>query len=120
MSLLQWITSTIAVLALILLLGRAGRWMIQRGTFESGPAAQIGQWRVAPDARVRAVRVFDEVHLLLETRRDTSHLETLPLAEFQKKQAGSADYDQPSIRRLFPRRQRSTARTTRPRPVDGR
>lgn len=113
MSWLQWVTSTIAVLALILLLGRMARWMLERGSFESGPATQVGSWRVAPDARVRAVRVLDEVHLLLENRRDTTLLQSLSHEDFEKQRAESAPSSDSPMLRLFPGRARQ-ARSSRP------
>jgi flagellar biogenesis protein FliO len=86
MNALQWIASTIAVLTLILLIGRAARWLLARSGFESGACGQMAQWRVAPDASVRAIRVFDEVHLVLETRRHAAPLTTLAVEEFEAKQ----------------------------------
>jgi hypothetical protein len=109
MNVLQWIASTIAVLTLILLMGRAARWMLARGAFESGPCGQLAQWRVAADASVRAIRVFDQVHLIMETRRHATTLDSFSVAEFEAKMAAQPAADRPAILRLFPL-QRNAAR----------
>ncbi len=102
MSILQWVTSTIAVLALILLLGRALRFLMARGAFESGPCSQVGQWRVAPDAAVRAVKVMDRVYLTLETRRQTVALDTLSVRDFEDLLPHPADTSGSFLLRILP------------------
>lgn len=79
---LQWISATIAVLALILLMARGLRWMLDRSRRGGGPVSQVGAWRVAPDASVRAVRTFGRVHLLYERGRESVLLESVDTAEF--------------------------------------
>lgn len=77
-----WITGTLTVLALILLLGKAARWLLRTSAATNLSAATLAAWRVGPDARVRAVRVLDRVYLLYERGRESTLLDELPAAEF--------------------------------------
>lgn len=80
---LQWIGATVGVLALVLLLAHGMRRVLERTRTQSGSIHQIGSWRVAPDASVRAVRVLGRVHLLYERGRETVVLESVPAEEAQ-------------------------------------
>ena len=73
---LQWFGATLAVLALVLLLAHGMRRVMERTQSGRGAIRQIGAWRVAPDASVRAVRVLDRVHVLYERGRESVVLET--------------------------------------------
>lgn len=74
---LQWIGATFAVLALVLLLAHGLRRLLERSRPTDGNIRQVGSWRVAPDASVRAVRVLDQVHVLYERGRETVVLDTM-------------------------------------------
>lgn len=80
---IQWISATIAVLALFLLAARGLRFVLERSRRQGGNVLQVGAWRVAPDASVRAVRAFGRVHLLYERGRESVLLETLEGGEFE-------------------------------------
>jgi len=109
MNLLQWLASTIAVLTLIVMMGRAAKWMLVRGAFDNAAARQMAQWRVSPDASVRAVRIFDEVHLVLETRKQSSTLRSMDLAEFEALTAAQPSSKASGILELLPRRRERSA-----------
>lgn len=87
---LQWISATIAVLALFLLAARVLRFMLDRSRRQGGNVTQVGAWRVAPDASVRAVRTFGRVHLLYERGRESVLLETLEGADFEQRSGAVA------------------------------
>jgi hypothetical protein len=87
---LTWISGTLAVLALVLLLGRLGQWALRRGAAAHLAAATVGQWRVGADARVRAVRVLGCVYVLYERGRETTLLTALAAADFDTALQGSA------------------------------
>lgn len=74
---LQWFGATFAVLALVLLLAHGLKRFMERARPSHGPIQQVGSWRVAPDASVRAVRVLDRVHVLYERGRESVVLESL-------------------------------------------
>lgn len=80
---IQWISATIAVLALFLLAARGLRFLLERSRRQGGNVVQVAAWRVAPDASVRAVRTFGRVHLLYERGRESVLLETLEGGEFE-------------------------------------
>lgn len=82
---LQWFGATFAVLALVLLMAHGLRRFMERSRPTDGSIRQVGSWRVAPDANVRAVRVLDQVHVLYERGRETVVLDTMGverIAEF--------------------------------------
>ena len=89
MTAFTWISATALVLGLILLLGRGARWLGARGPADA-PARQRDQWRVAPDARVRAVEVLGKVHLLYERGRVAVVLETLSREDYENRAAERA------------------------------
>jgi len=71
-----WFLSTLAVLALVAGLGLAGRWVLRRVSPPSPAVRQVGQWRVATDAQVRAVEVLGRVHLVYERGRESTVLDS--------------------------------------------
>ncbi|HKK71579.1 MAG TPA: hypothetical protein VKA86_10205 [Candidatus Krumholzibacteria bacterium] len=73
----QWFAATIAVIALVLILAHGVRFVLDRNRSTRGPVTQVGAWRIAPDASVRAVRVLGNVHLVYERGRESMLLETL-------------------------------------------
>jgi flagellar biogenesis protein FliO len=73
----QWFAATIAVIALVLILAHGVRFLLDRSRSSRGPVTQVGAWRIAPDASVRAVRVLGHVHLVYERGRESMLLETL-------------------------------------------
>lgn len=73
----QWFAATIAVIALVLILAHGMRFVFDRSRSARGPVTQVGAWRIAPDASVRAVRVLGHVHLVYERGRESVLLETL-------------------------------------------
>lgn len=74
---LQLIAATFAVLALVLMLAHGMRRFLERSRTSNAAVHQVGSWRVAPDASVRAVRVLDRVHLLYERGRETVVLDQI-------------------------------------------
>lgn len=82
---LQWFSATLAVIALFLLAAKGLRLVLERSRRDGGGVMQIGAWRVAPDASVRAVRTFGRVHLLYERGRESVLLETLDGVDYERR-----------------------------------
>ncbi len=106
---LEWVAATVAVVALILLLARGSAWVLRRSTAQRGPVRQVGAWKVATDANVRAIRVFDRVHLLYERGRESVLLDSVQADRFAPVQPRQA------VAELHPVHARDTARVPRER-----
>lgn len=87
---IQWISATIAVLALFLLAAKGLRFLFEHSRRQGGAVTQVGAWRVAPDASVRAVRTFGRVHLLYERGRESVLLESLEGPQFEERATNSS------------------------------
>ncbi len=81
----NWIWATSAVLLMVVLVGRVATWLLRRGHAPVAVASQRGNWRVAPDAHVRAVQVLGQVHLVYERGRQSTPLESLSIDEFEQR-----------------------------------
>ena len=97
---LDWIAATVSVLALIFVLARGGRWLLKRSGIGDGPVGQLQSWRVAPDASVRAIRVYGRVHLLYERGKESVLLESIESSQLESRRRASEPTPVDAARRL--------------------